>query len=159
MNTPQISSSLLESESWTPEEKNNVKTVAEFMQLLMNEHKFDQVLSKFQNNLYTQHNRNIPDGFESLVKYVENFSKKFPEYSYDVKRITADGDYVTFHSHVTTKAAHRGNDKKGLNIIDTWELQDGKIAKHWDAIQPLDFFMRMYVWLTGGNIKNNNGVF
>ena len=159
MNTPQISNQLLSSKTWTEEETSNVQKVTKFMQLLMNEHKFNLVLSEFNNNQYTQHNRNIPDGFENLVMYVKNFSKQFPEYSYDVKRVFADGNFVIFHSHVTTKEKHRGNDKKGLNIIDTWELVDGKIVKHWDAIQPLDFFMRFYIWLTGGNIKNNNGVF
>jgi predicted SnoaL-like aldol condensation-catalyzing enzyme len=153
MNKPQISQELLQSKSWTPVETQNVATIAEFMQLLMNEHNFEKVLSKFSFNQYTQHNRNIPDGFSNLVKYVQEFAKKFPEYSYDVKRITADGDYVTFHSHVTTKASHRGNDSKGFNIIDTWKLENGQITKHWDAIQPLDFFMRLYVWLTGGASK------
>ena len=30
---------------------------------------------------------------------------------------------------------------------------------HWNAIQPLDGFMSFYVLMTGGRIKNNNGVF
>lgn len=159
MNKPAISPTLLSSPNWTSEESKNVEIVVDFMQLLMNEHKFNLVLEKYKNNKYTQHNRNLPDGFESLVKYVKDFAKRFPEYSYDVKRISADGDYVTFHSHVTTKANHRGNDKKGLNIMDTWKVEDGVITKHWDAIQPLDTFMRFYIFLTGGTIRNNNGVF
>lgn len=159
MSNPIISKNLLQSNSWSPQEEINVQKIAEFIQLLMNDHDFEEVLKKFNNPHYTQHNRNIPDGFENLVKYVKDFVKKFPEYSYDVKKITADGNYVTFHSHVTTKYAHRGNDKKGLNIIDTWQIENGSITKHWDAVQPLDFFMRTYVWLTGGITKNSNGVF
>ena len=159
MNKPSIDKKLLESKAWTDNEAQNVRKIAEFIQLLMNEHKFEEVINRFDNNLYTQHNRNIPDGLKNLVKYVEGLTKKFPEYSYDVKRITADGDFVVFHSHATVKARHRGNDKKGFNIIDTWKLQGGNISQHWDAIQALDPFMRMYAWVTGGRIKNDNGVF
>ena len=94
-----------------------------------------------------------------IISYVESFAKRFPEYTYDVKHIYADGDFVTFHSHATLKAAHRSNDRKGLNIIDTWKLEDAKIVEHWDALQPLDLFMRFYMFVTGGSFKNNNGVF
>ena len=159
MSAPKIANEELYSSDWSEKERDNVNTVVEFMQLLMNEHKFDEVLEKFKNNRYTQHNRNLPDGFENLVIYVKDFAKKFPEYSYDVKRIIADGDYVTFHSHVTIKATHRGDDSKGLNIMDTWKLEDGQITKHWDAIQPLDLMLRFYLFLTGGSIRNHNGVF
>ncbi|MEM1270403.1 MAG: nuclear transport factor 2 family protein, partial [Bacteroidota bacterium] len=100
-----------------------------------------------------------PDGLEGLTEFLRRFVGRFPEYGYDVKRILVDGDTVMFHSHVTTKASHRGDDTKGFNIIDTWRIQGGTIADHWDAIQPLDGFMRLYVWLTGGAIRNANGVF
>ena len=83
----------------------------------------------------------------------------YPEYSYDVKHIYADGDHVVFHSHATLKKEDRGNDRKGMNIIDTWRIEDGRIVEHWDAIQPLDRGMRLFVLLNGGNIRNSNGVF
>ena len=95
----------------------------------------------------------------ALVEFVADFAKRVPDYTYDVKRMLVDDDYVTFHSHATIRKAHRGNDKKGLNIIDTWRIKDGTIVEHWDAIQPLDAFMRFYVLLSGGRIRNNNGVF
>ena len=159
MEAPKINFDALKQEHWSEKEMDNARLVMDFVQNLMNNHDFDYVLKTFGNDLYTQHNRNIPDGFEALVRFVQKFAKRFPEYSYDVKRIIIDGDYVIFHSHVTMNKKHRGNDKKGLNIIDTWRIQDGKIAEHWDAIQPIDGFMRFYVWLTGGAIQNANGVF
>jgi len=64
-----------------------------------------------------------------------------------------------FHSHATLDREHRGNDEKGMNIIDTWKIQDGKIVEHWDSIQALDGFMRFYAWISGGDIRNSNGVF
>ncbi|MEL6614675.1 MAG: nuclear transport factor 2 family protein [Bacteroidota bacterium] len=144
---------------WSEEEAANVAVVADFVQHVMNDHDFEYVLDTFGDHPYVQHSRGIPDGIPGLVGFVRQFAGRFPEYTYDVKHMYADGDTVIFHSHVTTKASHRGDESKGLNIIDTWQLRERQIADHWDAIQPLDGFMRFYVWLTGGAVRNENGVF
>ena len=57
------------------------------------------------------------------------------------------------------RAKHRGDERKGLNIIDSWRVVDGLIGDHWDAVQPLDTFMRFYTFLTGGRTHNDNGTF
>lgn len=149
----------LQQAHWSSQERSNAERITDFVQHLMNDHDFEYVRETYGNAHYVQHNRNIPDGIVALIGYVEAFAKRFPDYTYDVKRILADGDYVTFHSHATINTQHRGNDKKGLNIIDTWRLKEGDIVEHWDAVQPLDTFMRLYALLTGGRIRNNNGVF
>ena len=159
MGTIQNNFDALQKSSWTQQESENALLALSFIQKLMNEHQFEEVQKTFGNDLYTQHNRAIPDGMEALIDYVKKYAKRYPEYAYDVKHIYADGDYVTFHSHATLKAKHRGNDKKGFNIIDTWKIENGQIVKHWDAIQPIDAGMRFYLWLTGGKIRNTNGVF
>jgi len=41
-----------------------------------------------------------------------------------------DGDYVTVHLHATNNKKHRGNPKKGLNIMDIWKVEDGVILEH-----------------------------
>lgn len=144
---------------WTEQERQNVALVTDFMQHLMNEHDFAYVKQQFGQHNYVQHNPTMTDEIQGVINTVSRLVKQYPDYSYDVKRIFADGDHVSFHSHVTMNKAHRGNDKKGFNIMDTWRIQDGQIVEHWDAIQPLDWFMRMYVWLTGGARRNGNGVF
>ncbi|MCT4645265.1 MAG: ester cyclase [Carboxylicivirga sp.] len=145
--------------NWTPQETENVKVVVDFFQHLMNEHDFDYTLNNFGGGSYTQHNRAIPNEMEGLIGYVKTMTKRFPEYSFDVKKIFADGDYVIFHSHTTMKAKHRGNEKKGFIITDTFKLKDGKLSEHWDAIQPIDLFSRILILLTGGNIGNSNPTF
>ena len=85
--------------------------------------------------------------------------KRFPEYSFDVKRIISSGDFVVSHSHATLKAAHRGNVSKGFIITDTFRIEHGRLAEHWDAIQPIDFFTRLLVLVSGGTIANNNPTF
>jgi len=85
-----------------------------FVHELMNNHNFDLVLKQFGNPHYRQHNRGIPDGMEALVKYVRDFTKRFPNYTYDVKHVYTNGDFVIFHSQVTTNLKDRGNDNKGV---------------------------------------------
>ncbi|MEL7124102.1 MAG: nuclear transport factor 2 family protein [Bacteroidota bacterium] len=159
MDKIQIQFDVLKKDSWSDQEVENVKLVIDFIQNLMNNHNFDYVTERFGNNAYVQHSRGIPDGMPALIEYIKVFAKRYPEYTYDVKHIYADGDFVIFHSHATIKAQHRGNDQKGLNIIDTWLIKNGQITKHWDAIQPLDGFMRFFNLMAGGKIRNSNGVY
>lgn len=146
-------------ETWTEQETENVKVVVDFFQHLMNEHDFEYTLQNYAGGSYTQHNRAIPNEITGLVGYVKTMVKRFPEYSFDVKNIFADGDYVILHSHTTMKSKHRGNEKKGFIITDTFRLQNGKLAEHWDAIQPIGFFSRLLMLMTGGSIGNNNPTF
>ena len=142
---------------WTPEETANAALIAEFVRMLMNDHDFAGVRDRFGNDAYVQHNHGIADGIDGLIETLTNLTKRFPEYGYDVKSINVDGDIVIFHSHATLKAAHRGNDRKGFNITDRWRVVDGLIVEHWDSIQPMDRFSRIYALMVGGKVRNANG--
>ena len=157
--TPQIKLNDHLQANWSQQETDNVKVVIDFFQRLMNEHDFETTLKNHAGGSYLQHNRAIPNEIEGLVGYVKKMVKRFPEYSFDVKKVYADGDYVILHSHTTMKAKHRGNEKKGFIITDTFKLKDGKLVEHWDAIQPIDFFSRFLMLMTGGSIGNNNSTF
>lgn len=159
MNTIQLNFDTLKKDSWSPQEADNAELMLDFVQHLMNDHDFAYVKEKFGNQSYVQHNRGIPDGMDAIIEFVANFAKSYPEYCYDVKHIYADGDFVIFHSHATIKAAHRGNDGKGFNIIDTWRIKNGEIVEHWDAIQAMDTSMRLFVLFNGGKVRNGNGVY
>ncbi|WP_196892175.1 nuclear transport factor 2 family protein [Aureivirga marina] len=156
---PQIVFENFTQEHWTKQESENVKMVVDFFQKLMNEHDFDYIQKKYGQGSYIQHNRAIPNGISGLINYIKDLVKRFPEYSYDLKKVYVDKDFVIFHSHVTMKAKHRGNEKKGFIITDTFRLENGKLAEHWDAMQPIDFFSRWLFLLIGGAIRNNNPTF
>ncbi|WP_369986258.1 nuclear transport factor 2 family protein [Thalassolituus sp.] len=149
----------LKKDGWSEQELANVTLVTDFVQNLMNNHNFDYVLERYNDDSYVQHNRNLPNKITGLVGFLAEFVQDYPDYTYDVKHIYADGDYVIFHSHATLQKDDRGNDQKGMNIIDTWRIEDGKIVEHWDSIQALDTFMRFYSLISGGDIQNSNGVF
>ena len=158
MTSPTVDFPALEQHEWTDAERTNARTIAEFVQLLMNDHDFAQVRERFSTGSYVQHNRAIPDGIDGLTDYVARLVKRFPDYSYDVRQILSSGDRVVFHSHATLRAAHRGNQKKGFIIFDMWRLENGQIADHWDALQPLDVMSRLITLLGGGRIRNDNGI-
>ncbi len=159
METITVELNRLQRNGWTAQEHTNVALVTDFVEHLMIKHDFGYIQQNFGHHNYVQHNRNMTDGIQGVVNTVGGLVKRYPDYTYDVKHILVDGDYVSFHSHVTLKRAHRGNDKKGFNIKDTWRVQDGQIVEHWDAIQPIDLSMRLFVLLNGGAIRNGNGVF
>ncbi len=157
--TPQVRLDDFIEEGWSQTETNNAKVVIDFVQHLMNDHDFDYIERTFGSHPYVQHNQSMIDGIPGVLEAVQGVVKRSPDYSYDVKRIIASGDYVVFHTHVTLKAKHRGNDRKGLIISDTWRVKEGRIVEHWDAIQPVQGFFRFYAWLTGGKVRNSNGLF
>ncbi len=144
---------------WTQQETDNAALVVDFFQHLMNEHDFDHTLRTHGDGGYIQHNRAIPDGIAGLVSYVKTLVGRFPDYGFDVKRIIASGDFVVLHSHATLRAAHRGDETKGFIITDTFRVENGRLAEHWDAIQPVDLFARIAVLLTGGRTANANPTF
>lgn len=156
---PTIPLDSLTDSHWSAEETANVAVIVGFVQALMNDHDFDRVSETYADIDYIQHNRGIPNGITGVISYLKPLVGRFPEYSYDVKRIIASGDLVVLHSHVTLKAAHRGNEAKGFIITDTFRVADGKPAEHWDAVQPIDLFARMVVLMTGGKVANENPTF
>ena len=157
--TPTISINDHLLDHWTQEEKDNATLVVDFFQHLMNEHDFEYTINKFSGGSYLQHNRAIPNEIEGLVKYVKEFTNRYPDYSFDVKKIIASADHVVLHSHATLKAKHRGNEDKGFVITDTFRLENGRLVEHWDAIQPIDRLSRFLILLIGGRKGNSNPLF
>lgn len=149
----------LKKSSWSAQEEANARLITDFVQHLMNYHDFEYVENTYGNDEYVQHNRGIAPGIPGLIETLSGIVKDFPDYTYDVKHIYADGDYVIFHSHATMKKEHRGGEEYGFNIHDTWKIKDGKIVEHWDSLQPIDMRMRFLMLLTGGEIANENGIF
>lgn len=143
---------------WTKEELENFRVVVLFLKTLRAK-EFDRLLSDYSSHPYVQHNVGMLEGIPGVVKEGQKAVKQFPDFFIDTKHVYVDGDFVIIHSHMTAKKSHRGNDSKGFNVIDVWKVIEGKIVEHWDSIQPIDFGVRLYALLTGGNVKNLNGRF
>jgi predicted SnoaL-like aldol condensation-catalyzing enzyme len=48
-----------------------------------------------------------------------------------IRHILADGDMVAVHYHLA-----REPDPKGYSVVELFRVQDGKIAEHWETLQP-----------------------
>jgi predicted SnoaL-like aldol condensation-catalyzing enzyme len=68
--------------------------------------------------------------FNMSVRSIVSITRLSPTSTRD--RVFADGDYVLLHVHRMRTPGTRGD-----AIVDIFRLQDGKIAEHWDAIQPI----------------------
>ncbi|UTW63088.1 nuclear transport factor 2 family protein [bacterium SCSIO 12741] len=159
MKTYQVDVSKLRKPTWSEEEYQNALIVGDFVQNLMNDHNFDYIKKKYGSHPYKQHNQSMVDGLKGVLKVVSDFAKRYPDYTYDVRHMYVDGPYVTVHSHATNNKKHRGNAQKGLNIMDIWKVEDGKITEHWDAVQPIHGSMRFLFWMIGGKFRNKNTFF
>lgn len=159
MQTPIINFEKLNKPHWSEQARQNARKTIEFVQLIMNDHNFDEVAKHYSGTPYKQHNRTIADSIDGVIKTVGALTKTSPEFSYDVKHLYVDGDHVILHSHATLKAKHRGDDSQGLNIIDIWKIEEGNLVEHWDAVEGISFPMRLYGLMTGGAVRNDNGVF
>ncbi len=50
----------------------------------------------------------------------------------DFKRIIAEGNLVAVHSHLKPNPQD-----SGAAVVDIFRVEDGKLAEHWDVIQPV----------------------
>ena len=91
---------------------------------------------------YIQHSPTAPTGREAFTHIITQLFEENPNFNYQVQRTYTDGDYVIVH-------AFSPNEDNGIAIVDIYRVnEDGKIAEHWDVIQPIP-----------SNPANNNTMF
>jgi len=80
-----------------------------------------------------QHNPFFPNGLEPIVKHAFPALKAAGTKG-EVIRVIEDGDFVVMHNHWTNASPFGGDD---LVAFDIYRFdKEGKIAEHWDALQP-----------------------
>jgi predicted SnoaL-like aldol condensation-catalyzing enzyme len=92
---------------------------------------------------YIQHNPSAATGSQGLKDMLDRAKVKYPKVEHRVKRLLVDGDLVAAHVHVIFNPGD-----EGFAVVDIFRIAHGKIAEHWDVMQPI----------TAG-AKNNNGRF
>jgi predicted SnoaL-like aldol condensation-catalyzing enzyme len=81
---------------------------------------------------YRQHNPTIEDGVEGLRKYLRWIQETHPYARSQILRVYADGNFVILHVHRVRTPGTLGD-----AIVDLFRVEGGKIAEHWDVIQPV----------------------
>lgn len=69
---------------------------------------------------------------KELKSYLRWIKDNYPQSHSRVLHTYADGDMVILHVHRVRTPGTRGE-----AIIDFFRVENGKIAEHWDVIQPI----------------------
>jgi predicted SnoaL-like aldol condensation-catalyzing enzyme len=90
------------------------------------------VIDKYVRSDYIQHNPTVPNGPDALRQLVETLRATNPDSRNVITHVVAQDDLVLLQSDAGVPGA-----SKGAAIVDVFRVQDGKIAEHWDTIQPV----------------------
>jgi predicted SnoaL-like aldol condensation-catalyzing enzyme len=110
----------------------NKSVVRDFYNLAFNLRKPEEAVAEYVGSYYRQHNPTAGDGTDPFIAFVHGFVKAFPSLRFDFKRLVAEGDLVVVHSHLVRKPGDRG-----MAVMDTFRLENGKIVEHWDVLQEV----------------------
>ena len=122
----------------------NKTLVRNFVDDILVNGKMDKLAGYFNGDNYIQHNPNIPDQLSGLGATLEALGKQGIFLKYDkIQRILGEGNYV-----LVVSEGHFGKDHNAF--YDLFRVENGKIAEHWDVIEPIT---PKETW------KNNNGKF
>ncbi len=80
---------------------------------------------------YIQHNPSVPTGAAPILGFLP--ALKDSGLTADIHRILTEGDLVVLHSTYKNAQAFGG---ETLVAFDVFRVEDGKVAEHWDNLQP-----------------------
>lgn len=106
-------------------------------------------LADYLSDNYIQHNPNLGDGLAGLragaerVPTKETVSQGRPVQFTTIHKVLGEGNFVLLQSEGTFFGKHS-------SFYDLFRVENGKIAEHWDVIEPI---------APKENWKNNNGKF
>ncbi|MEL6430955.1 MAG: nuclear transport factor 2 family protein [Planctomycetota bacterium] len=105
--------------------------VARAMNALFAEYSAEGVSALFSEG-YVQHNPNVRTGREPILGLLPALREA--GFGYTLHRAIEDGDLVVTHT-----TCHNADffGAKEVVAFDVWRVEDGKVAEHWDSIQPL----------------------
>lgn len=93
----------------------------------------EAILKYISPTTYIQHNPNLPDGREAVLKGLPAWLEKTGMRA-EIKRVIADGDLVVVHSRFAVPGKA---DVPAKAVMDIFRVQGGMIVQHWDVIQEV----------------------
>lgn len=89
-----------------------------------------EVLRTLLREDFVEHSPGNPSGRDAFVDFIA--ASPVAAARLDLKRVVADDEYVVMHYLMTPEG-----DERGVAVVDIWRMVDGRIAEHWDVVQPV----------------------
>ena len=122
----------------------NKTLVKSFVDDILVNGKMEKLAGYFDGDNYIQHNPNIPDQLSGLGKALGEWAKQGITMKYDtIHKVLGEGNFVLIVSEGNLAGKH-------TSFYDLFRVENGKIAEHWDVIEPI---------ATKESWKNSNGKF
>jgi len=122
----------------------NKQLVSAFVDDILVNGRFERLSGYFDDGKYVQHNPQIADGLSGLGTALEALAKAGISLKYSkVHKVLGEGNFVL----VVSEGEFAG---KPTSFYNLFRVQNGKIAEHWDTIEPI---------LPRADWKNTNGKF
>ena len=122
----------------------NKALVLDFITTILMNGEFDQIANYFDGDNYIQHNSVIGDGLSGLNQALGEMAANGVTMVYDRNHIIlGEGNFVLSVSEGSFA-------NQPTSFYDLFRIEDGKIAEHWDVIEPI---------LPSTEHKNANGKF
>ena len=112
-------------------EAKNLAIVLEFQEKVFNQHDM-RVADRLLTDNYIQHNPRIPNGKAAFISFFSKLGVMQPTRHSDIIRSAVNGDLVFVHIHSSD-----GTGKGDAAIVNIYRIENGKIAEHWDVVQPV----------------------
>lgn len=109
---------------------NNKELILEFYDKFFNQHNIE-VAKEYVCEDYIQHNPGVKQGREGLM---QAFAEKFlaePTFHLKIEKIISEDDMVAVYLKNVDPEG-----KTKCRVVDIYRIADGKLAEHWDVIQP-----------------------
>jgi predicted ester cyclase len=96
-----------------------------------------------------EHQHGLPQGREGLKSVIRSLREAFPDLSYTVVQMVADGDKVWghFHGRGTNTGSFMGHPPTGkpmtLDVIDIGRFDNGKLFEHWGVPDRLAVLLQL----------------
>lgn len=109
----------------------NKKLIEDFYRDFFNGHDVNSAL-KYVREDYIQHNPGVDQGRAALMEAFGQKFQEWPDFKLDIKMMISDEDMIAVY---LKNVDSEGNTK--CRVVDIYRIQDGRLAEHWDVLQPV----------------------